>query len=228
MIMQRILSKSTHRLIVVVFCVLLLTILWSVTRWDMNRPGPEVGTALKLIQDCPTWNLLSDPTLSGSAESTLFEHLNQLSKYETKILRDAEAKYQARIEKKEAWRLKWESTRQFFEIQSLGTSRWTLEQDWIRLLILNHYIFNLPDTSSSLTLRQFDGFVPMATMTSPTVTRSPIWPLGIGRDGKFFVIPDDGGLYMGPSYQPLEEFDYDNKTFGRRVIPRVAPGQESN
>ena len=83
-----------------------------------------------------------------------------------------------------------------------------------KLFILNRYLFNVP-SSSELKQASFFGTLVLRDSENERYVNL-LWPLKIENNGKLTLVGEFSG-YFGPDFRAVEEFDYFNRRFGRRV-----------
>lgn len=154
---------------------------------------PHIITTL---EKCPAWTNME---IEDTAEKeSLLECLDELSTYETSILRKAIEQFISEERRREK-----DSSIDVVDVFN----------DLSKLFVLNRYIFDVPAKSSRQDSRSFGGFWGVPG-DDKEVNR--LWPLGTTPDGELDLVGECQG-YTGPPFRALAEFDYFNERFGRRA-----------
>lgn len=163
----------------------------------------QVEEVLELLASMPDWPLL--PAISdmdGEKEArrqaqALEKIAQQISEYDTEILRQAFMQYQAR------------------------------NTNIASLYLLNKYLFRIPTTVRrdskhfrKLILGGWSGLPRTGTQNAPMDDDefSVLWPWREDDNGRLrFIVDQRARTYMGPPYPAIDVFDYSSKEFCRRA-----------
>lgn len=152
-----------------------------------------VQEVISKIQEMPVWtNIPPDKSVDSDK---IMEVLHEIDQYGSEVIREA--------------------------ITAYYNSTGSLE-DMGRLLLLNKFLFNLPEWVSSNSYRPFGGWFGVPEEHDRV---NLLWPFTLTENGSLVLARRFEG-YMGEAYLAIEAFDYYLKTFGRRN--RQADDKASN
>jgi len=87
-------------------------------------------------------------------------------------------------------------------------------EDMGRLLLVNKFLFDLPEWIPINSYRRFGGWL---GVPEEQCRINLLWPFSRGEDGSLVLTKRFTG-YMGEAYLALEAFDYYLKSYGRRNV----------
>lgn len=164
-----------------------------------DRQDVSAREIVRLLKEMPSWfESIDDPSASGRVLRTM----QVIASYSLDEIRAAIT---------------------LFVAQESDPTRGPNMDNGARLLILNKYLFEIPDAPAT-SRPMMHGWL-LATTTQPVTTA---WPLYRAPDGelKLHVPP---GAFSGPPYHPLDEFDSYRAQYPRRPTRGQAgrKGQQS-
>lgn len=94
-----------------------------------------------------------------------------------------------------------------------------------KIFVLLRVVFDVPGSVNAKDAKYFGGWANPSDYPDPRVTGRAdlLWPFRVGKEGQL-VLYGTAAMYNGGPYEPLQEFDFFNKQFGRRMIPSERGG----
>jgi len=163
----------------------------------------QVAELLASLRSMPDWTGLPYGADAPEARDDIKRRADAIASYETPVIR-----HTMKLFREEEWK---KGAQQGFAADG-------------KLLIVNRYLFALPATirRDSPHFRFFGGgwiCLPISGNPNEPVGSDEMdmrWPWSVDKEG-VWQLTGSFGAFSGPSYQPLEAFDYYDEHFGRRA-----------
>lgn len=177
---------------------------------DGDRPSAGSATfsdgawALEVVTRelwaCPAWGRLRPLGSKGfgrQARAQIVDALEEVRQLPLDVIREAIFQFTLKVNR--------------LEIEGPEFS-----ETWDKFLLLNKYVFAVPEEAPEGAVRTFggwDGHVP-----GPPGAVNYLWPFTQEPDGSLRLTGSPVG-WLGQPYDPLDAFDYYRREFGRRTFP---------